>query len=218
MKKFIVLFIMLLVVGIAGLANADLIVRGTDSLGNKLIYDTDLDITWYDYSNPMDIWANQVAWADALYISYAGSMITDWRLPTTDESGDKNVGYDGTTVRGYNITSSELGHLFYEGLGGLGYYDTSGNYPQPEYGMQETEYFDNLFSTWYWSGTESTQNPTNAWCFSMDGGYQGDSTMVDSNFYGLAVRDGDVAVPISSTIWLLISGIIAFAGIRRFKE
>ncbi len=32
-------------------ADAGLQNRGTDSQGNRLIYDSDLNITWYDYTN-----------------------------------------------------------------------------------------------------------------------------------------------------------------------
>ena len=50
MKKSILLCSICIIFLCSGLANAALIVRGTDSLGNQLIYDDDLDITWYDYS------------------------------------------------------------------------------------------------------------------------------------------------------------------------
>ena len=61
-------------------AEAFLINRGTDTLGNRLIYDDDRDITWYDFSNPEDIWANQVAWADMLVVDFGGILIDDWRV------------------------------------------------------------------------------------------------------------------------------------------
>ncbi len=48
---------------------ATLINRGTDTAGNRLIYDTELDITWYDYNTAADNWANQVAWADSLSVT-----------------------------------------------------------------------------------------------------------------------------------------------------
>ena len=94
--------------------------RGTDSLGNRLIYDSDLDITWYDYTNDYDTWQNQMDWAGALYVDFGGTHYTDWRLPTTVD-GYQVYGYDGTTTEGYNITSSEMGHLFYTELGNKGF-------------------------------------------------------------------------------------------------
>ncbi len=38
----------------------------------NLIYDTDLDITWLDYSNDNDTWDNQVAWAGGLSFDIGG--------------------------------------------------------------------------------------------------------------------------------------------------
>ena len=215
MKKFIVSFIMLLVFGIAGLANADLIVRGTDSLGNKLIYDDDLDITWYDYTKSYETWDDMVLWAGLLTISYAGSTLDDWRLPATVD-GPFEWGYDGTTTGGYNISSSEMGHLYYEELGNLARYDTSGD-PQSGWGLQNTGDFDNLIASGYWSGTEYAGIPGVAWDFSMGTGVHDFDNGYD--FYGLAVRSGDVsAVPIPGGIYLLGTGLISFAGIRRFKK
>jgi hypothetical protein len=49
-----ILFLLMAVLAVFVLvtpAHAFLINRGTDLLGNRLIYDNDLDITWYDYSN-----------------------------------------------------------------------------------------------------------------------------------------------------------------------
>ena len=101
--------------------------RGTDSLGNRLIYDSDLNITWYDYSKSWDTWQNQVNWASGLSVTFGSNTYTDWRLPSTVDGTYAGCGCNGTTTAGYNITSSEMGHLFYTELGNTGYYDTSGN-------------------------------------------------------------------------------------------
>ena len=53
-------------------ANATLELRGTDSQGNRLIYDSDLNITWYDYTAPWQndgTWQHQMNWASALSVS-----------------------------------------------------------------------------------------------------------------------------------------------------
>ena len=42
-------------------AHAVLINKGTDTPGNRLIYDDDCDITWYDFSNALDTWDNKLA-------------------------------------------------------------------------------------------------------------------------------------------------------------
>ncbi len=117
----------------------------------NLIWDDDNNgnsVVWLDYSNPVDTWQNQMDWAAGLEAAItinldAGySVIWDsaWRLPETVD-GPWDYGYDGTTTAGYNITSSEMGHLYYEELGNLGSYDTSGA-AQTGYGLVNTGDFD----------------------------------------------------------------------------
>ena len=50
-RTFILAVIMAMVLVFSMQAQAALQNLGTDSLGNRLIYDTDLNITWYDYTN-----------------------------------------------------------------------------------------------------------------------------------------------------------------------
>jgi len=71
-------------------------------------------------------------------VSWGGN----WRLPETVD-GAYSWGYDGTTTAGYNITSSEMGHLYYASLGNLGLYDTSEKF-QPGWGLVKTGPFSNL--------------------------------------------------------------------------
>jgi hypothetical protein len=69
MKKiFILLVALVMVLGFS--VQATLILKGTDSLGNRLIYDNDLDITWYDYTQSGYTWNGQMAWADALSVQF----------------------------------------------------------------------------------------------------------------------------------------------------
>lgn len=202
-------------------AHAELFNRGTDSLGNRLIYDSDLNITWYDYSNSVNTWQNQVNWADALDVNFGGTHYTDWRLPLTVD-GIYVWGYDGTTTGGYNITSSEMGHLYYTELGNAGYRDTSGNltgcgWPNPPC-LTNTGDFQNLQLRDYWSGTEYSANPNLAWVFNASGGNQNYDFKEGNVTYALAVRPGDVAVvpePISSI--LFVTGGTLLAG-RRFLK
>lgn len=128
----------LLTFGFAAMTRAALIIRGTDTAGNRLVYDTELDVTWYDYTrgigpitwgaylwpastnwaaypgatNP-DMWQDSANWAADLVVSVEGTVYDDWRLPTTwAGSNTGGWGTDGTTQIGYNITASELGHLY----------------------------------------------------------------------------------------------------------
>jgi len=90
--------------------------------GVQVINDTDRNITWLDYSNAPDTWQNQVSWAANLAVTVNGVTYDNWRLPATVD-GPYVWGYDGTTTAGYNITTSEMGHLYYTELVNKGYYD-----------------------------------------------------------------------------------------------
>jgi hypothetical protein len=180
---------------------------GGGSREYNLIYEEDQGLIWLDYSHSRDSWFNQVAWAAGLN---APGMLTckldagvglswegDWRLPKTVDGG-RTHGYDGTTTAGFNITTSELGHLFYVSLGNKGYYDTKGNqgtgwYPDSDWGLKNMGPFTNLEAFLYWSGTEYSLLKTHAWAFSTAFGEQSNNAFKGSYpFMGIAVRPGKV--------------------------
>jgi hypothetical protein len=205
---FTFLFILILVTGISFQAHAVLENRGMDINGNSLIYDSDLNITWYDYTKSADSWINQINWAADLTVDFGGNIYDDWLLPTTVD-GPYVFGNDGTTTAGHNITSSEMGHLFYTELGNKGYVATNGTYPQPGWGLTNNGDFQTLQAGGYWSGTQYAINPgeeTNyAWYFNTNAGDQGYSDKSHTLNYAIAVRPGDVTVvpePISSILFL----------------
>jgi len=198
-------------------AYATLINRGTDSLGNRLIYDTSLNVTWYDFTNAGNRQATQVNWASSLAVNFNGQTLTGWRLPNTLDGPVYPWGYDGTTTRGYNITSSELGHLYYIDLGNKSFYDTNGN-PQSSYGLVNTGDFIHLGTGNYWSGTIVSEYPLNAWYFNMNSGWQNIECKgcLSESYLAMAVRPGDVdPVPEPSTFLLLFAGIVGFIVIRK---
>jgi len=169
-------------------AHATLELRGTDSLGNRLIYDSDLNITWYDHTNVGpgygDTLQNQMDWASALSVNFGGNIYDGWRLPTS-------LNQDGSgPCKGNYCTGSELGHLYYTELG---------NKPFPEagWGLKNTGDFQNLRPSQYWTNTEYSANPALAWIFNINAGDQSYRNKGDLNF-AIAVRDGDVPAIIST--------------------
>lgn len=238
MKKMFLCSILFLLL-MSGMAHATMVTIGTATYNGtdyNLIWDDDNNgnsVVWLDYTNTVTTWANQVAWAgnldsaltyniDAQYsVTYDDTV---WRLPSTVD-GVYTYEYDGTTTAGYNITTSEMGHLYYEELGNLGVYDTSGSF-QSGYGLTNTGDFENLVADWYWSGTEYAFNTSGAWGFSMYIGLQNYGIKTGGG-YGLAVRSGQVSVstapeepgtvPEPTTFLLFGLGILGITGVSRKK-
>ena len=72
----------------------------------------------------------------------------------------------------------------------------------------------------YWSATESSNNTTRAWHFSFWDGRQGDTKKYRLR-HAWAVHDGDIGnpVPLSSGIWLFLSGLVGLIGVKlRVKD
>ncbi|TXT26350.1 MAG: hypothetical protein FD134_594 [Gallionellaceae bacterium] len=208
----------------AASANAAL----TLTLGGQGVYDTDLNITWLRDANlavsntfgvgginpagtpgifaPIDIggtmkWNTAQSWLAAMNANnYLG--FSDWRLPTT--SGGCN---------GFNCTGSEMGHLFYNELGG-----TAGSSilssSDPDLAL-----FQNVQPYIYWSTPSPYANL--AWYFDMRSGFQYDANKEHHFMFVWAVRDGNSQVSAVSepeTYAMLLAGLGLLGSTARRKK
>ena len=169
-----------------------------------MVYDTVNNITWaadanlaqtssYDADGLMT-WADAVAWADQLTLG----GYTDWSLPSTPVED-----------YGYNVTSSQMGDLFYNQLGGVAFNSIATTH-NDNYNL-----FTNVQSYVYWSGSEYAPVPPNAWYFNTNVGNQ-DNNGKNGQYYAWAVRPGDVAaVPVPGAFWLFGSALVGLIGLKR---
>lgn len=218
--------------GVSGQGTWETTLQGRDLDGNPATfeawYDTTLDITWladadyvwtsgYDGDGLMS-WDEAKTWAAGL--NPYGSGITGWRLPIITDTGTAGCDFSfGGTDCGYNVdtASSEMASMYYDTLGNLSDYDTSGKY-QPGWGLTNTGPFTNLGSSVYWSVTEHALYPGIAWYFTLYSGYQ-DHAGSTNNFRAWAVRPGDVGVvPLPAAAWLLGSGLLGLIGVARRRR
>jgi hypothetical protein len=201
--------------------------------GIEAYYDTDLDITWladanypatsgYATGGPMS-WTAALAWITSLNDgNHLG--FSDWRLPAVTDilnPGAFDFAYSGTDA-GYNVdlSTGEMANLFYKTLGNSAAFDTGGR-TQPCAQAQDpacltnTGPFSNLQPRNYWYGADDPSDPTFAWIFGFQFGFQGTDFKTgefSSSGHAWAVRNGDIgAVPLPAAGWLVapVFGLLA---------
>ena len=203
----VLLIAMVVVIGLSSMSEATLTVVGDGTINGgtidyQLIYDSAQNITWLDYTNPADTWQNQKNWASGVTVNFDGQNIAGWSLPTTvDAFSSFNYPPDPT--------SSEMAYLYYTELGNT----TSSS-------LANAGPFKNLQAAVYWSGTEYSAIPGDAWGFNTNNGLPSVGPEGVSND-GLAVLPGDVAastVPEPGTVVLVGTGLAAFVMISKRRR
>ena len=182
--------------------------------GNGLIYDDVLDITWlqdanYSQTSGFDAdgrmgWNAANTWTSQLqYAGYDG-----WRLASAGNPPASNL----------NVTTGELGHMFYINLGNTAGSSILSNLSFSNAAFEDgTESFFNVQPNTYWLAEELAGNTFFAWGFDTSLGDQNQNPKTNG-YFSWAVHDGDIGaspVPLPAAFWLFTSGLIS---LRLFKR
>lgn len=178
----------------------------------NFIYDDTLKIYWTKNANMNGLmsWSEVNDWISGLNASHFGGY-DDWRLPSTP---DGTWGYNGGNAGKYNVTSSELGHLYYNSFGLAAKNQTT----LQAYTQQELSVFGNPFEDLqpglYWFGTISDMTllpgQQSIWKFDFGRGTQFIETVGTNSAYALAVRSA-TPVPLPSSAWIFLTSLMALS-------
>jgi len=209
-KKYLsVLIVGLLIFGFVGIAGATLIdnLDGTVTQirddGSKLMWLQDFSLSGTFPGAGTDgtlRYAEAVSWANQLV--FAG--YDDWRLPSAFNFDGSGPDY------GFNVTTSEMGNLYYIELNG-----TVGP-PDGTSHLGTEGPFININFLNHWSSTVYAPSPRSNWGFGFGTGIQADVGWRITRNHTTAVR----VVPEPTTILLLGAGLagLAVLGRKRFKK
>ncbi len=196
MKNSLLKLGLVLLLSLPAVSNATLLSR----LGGQAVYDTDRNITWLadvnaaagsvfdDGASATDgrmTWLSALDWAASLSVG----GFTDWRLPSALNSDASDPCF------GDNCDDSEMGHLFYNELGGV-FGSSILSTTDPDLAL-----FTNVQISDFWTSTTRINAPDRAWLFSFGNGFQG-TLLKTSELFSWAVRSGDVRVSEPGTLLL----------------
>lgn len=218
--RFVALAFAMVIGMSAAIAHAELESR----LGGEAVYDSDLQITWLADANlaaSNDFGVRFIepdGWTDAISArNFVAAMnlenylgFSDWRLPSTLQPDPSCGTQNGIGSLDFNCTGGEMGHLFYNELGGLANQDIADTH---DAGFS---LFRNVQSRGlsYWSGTESgSQGSGSTWSFEFGSGRQRSGRNLNGSFMW-PVRPGDVAVVPEPEVWLGSLACLSLLGLR----
>jgi hypothetical protein len=237
MKRFLFVALIAVILSFSQNAKATLVDNG-----GGLIYDTALNITWYDSRYPTfgtASWWDANDWVQSLNIG----RVSGWRLPNTGPVNGVSFSYagsyNGSTDTAWNIsapgsaypgsTGSEMAHLFYTTLGNQAYYDLNGNIQNSgNYSYLNKAPFTNEYGLGgllyaCWSNQTGRPGVGDAFYFSFTGGRQETGLLTTGSFQAIAVHDGNIGpdgpistVPVPPALWLLGSGLAGLMGVRKW--
>jgi Protein of unknown function (DUF1566) len=169
------------------------------SSSGETVYDTVRNVTWLANANLAatqkfgvpDInpdgsmsWTTAQKWIVAMNAAhYLGN--SQWSLPATKLPDPTCSQNPKSAAFGLGCTGSEMGDLYYEGLGGVKG-STINLTHNASYGL-----FTNFQPYLYWSSTLWPRVPNSAFSFSFGNGFQGTNVFVNP-MYAMAVAPGKV--------------------------